>query len=93
MDLVLDDDKPFINITIYPIKYDKENPLACEYDPREILKCFIKAYAPNKQNVFCYMFSDCEDEDGNVNDEGLKPDEYGFVFIKSNCQLVRNQDE
>ena len=75
------------------IKYDKENPLACEYDPRKILKSFIKAYDPYKPNVWSYIFSDCEDEDGNVNDHGLSPENHSLVFIKSNCTLVRNENE
>ena len=77
------ENRPCINITIYPIKYDRENPLSIEYDPREILGRFIEAYDPENPNAFCYIFDE--------QDKSLKSEEYGLVFINANCSLIRIQ--
>ena len=79
-----DKNKPYINITIYPTKYDKEHPLSGKYDIREVLRHLIKTYDPKNPTVFCYIF---DEDTGN-----LKISEHSLVFIKSNCQLVRNQN-
>ena len=79
------ENKPCVNITIYPKKYDKEHPLSKRYDPREILRRFINAYNPESPNTFCYIFDE--------QDENLEQEDYGLVFIKANCSLVRNQGE
>ena len=80
-----EENKPCISIEIYPIEYDKNAPLSARYDPREVLRRFIKAYDPEDPKILCYIF----DEDSK---KTINPKDYGIVFIEANCSLIRTQD-